>query len=119
MAALWMAHRRGGEARWVLAAAVLANLLCAPYVQSYDLSLAAIALVLAVSSFSAIPEWKRAAAMLLAFVPGFLAVVGQVTGRNWPVVPLVLAALFVVCLRKARAPGVRTQARVAPAPSVT
>ncbi len=101
LGALWAIDRRGGDLRWLLASAVLANLLVSPYVQTYDLSLGLVALVLAVSSFSRVPDSKRTAIMLMTFLPGFISVAGQVTGKNWPATPLVVLLLFCYCLYRA------------------
>ncbi len=101
MGALWVVNMREGNLRWMLAAAVLGSLLVSPYVQTYDLSLVLVALALAVSTHPEISDSRRAALQLLAFLPGFIAVAGQVTGKNWPAVPIVVSGLFGYCLFKA------------------
>ena len=92
--ALWFVDRRGGEPHWMLGAAVLANLAVSPYVQSYDLSLALVAIALAIATFPEMPDSKRTAVLLMVFVPGFLGVAGLVTGKDWPVVPVTVLLLF-------------------------
>ncbi len=103
LGAIWMAAKRGNKLKWLLASAVLANLLISPYVQTYDLSLGLLAVALIVSSLAEISDSKRVTMQLLAFLPGFIAVAGQVTGKNWPAMPAMLLLLFFYCLHKAAA----------------
>ena len=101
VAAWIVVNQRARHPKWVLAAAILANLLVAPYVQSYDLCLGLLAIALAISSYSRMPDWRRSVFLLLAFLPPFVSVTGQVTGRNWPAAPITILALFVYCLYRA------------------
>ncbi len=106
---LWVTSLRGWEERWVLSGAVLASLLISPYVQTYDLNLALIAIAIAISTFSDVPDSRRTALILLAFLPVFVTVAGQASGRNWPVVPIVLVVSFVYCLHKASPTEAKTR----------
>jgi len=101
LGALWLVARRNGGEKWILAAAVLANLLVSPYVQIYDVSLCLIAVALVVSALPEMSLSKRASLLLWAFLPGFISVAGQVAGRNWPAIPVGLLIMFFYCLLKA------------------
>ncbi len=94
-------ERRGGDPKWVLAAAVLATLLISPYIQMYDVSLALPAIALAISAMSRVSDWQRTAFMLLALVPSFAGIVGLVAQRNVPAVPVTTLVAFCYCLCRA------------------
>ncbi len=102
---LGVAALRGWSERWVLGGAVLASLLISPYLQTYDLSLALVAVALAISTFNDMPDSRRTALVLLLFLPVFITVVGQTGGKTWPVVPIILGASYAYCLCKGKVIG--------------
>ncbi len=108
VAALWLAHRRGADTNWFLAAAALVPMLVLPHYHYYDLSLGIITVALIISTYKGkIGSKARRALTYAVFSPAIALAFARATGHSFPITTLILLATFAFCIRRSLEPATR------------
>ena len=97
---LWIAFRRARDQRWIYAAAMLAVMLVPPYLQFHDLTLGLVSLAIVLSIIKRVSDKARSGLFLLVLVPAAIALQMPKDHAVFPVMPVVLIAMFAWCLWK-------------------
>lgn len=99
--ALWLAHRRGADPIWFLAAATTVPMLVLPHYHYYDLSFGIITVALIISTYPGKIGSRTSRALTYAvFSPAAALAVSRAAGKNFPITTLILLATFAYCIRR-------------------
>lgn len=119
LATLW-AHRSSPQYdrsfAWCWSATVIALLLLSPHLNTHDLALLILPYALILSSCGGdTPALMVTALVSLSISPLLTAALWTASGVNWPVMPVVLIALFLVCLWQSSRRSLHQNNQAAPA----